>query len=146
MSMIPNSVNVAWDCIWFQLNETNNTQFSSNYCATGWAASQTGGSNWRPANATGISNVDLNEMNLMMSPNPSNGLVNLVFIPQSENMNVEIRNSIGQVTAKFQFTSQDTMDGQVSLDLSDYDLSSGIYFVSVNSGHRTQTQKLIYTK
>lgn len=84
---------------------------------------------------TGVEDVVFKSMKLY--PNPSNGLVNLELNNvNNENLQVEVYNVIGKLIYKAQITENVT---EINLT----EMSSGIYYVSVNNGNAKKVSKLM---
>jgi len=79
---------------------------------------------------------DVNTMNVSVYPNPSKGMVT---ISNLENANVYVYNMVGQL-----MKSKETVQGNLQLDLSDFD--NGAYFVKVVEGNKTGMQKILINK
>jgi hypothetical protein len=88
----------------------------------------------------GISDLQTEKVNLNVFPNPVNHKAFITFnCPKSENVSIDIVNSIGQVlkTEKLGF-----INGEQKLSIDASDLSSGIYFVKLNIDNNFFTKRI----
>lgn len=76
----------------------------------------------------GISDESRSSLSLIISPNPSNGLINYTIESQLQNQNyqMEISNSIGQIIKTVDITSNSGV-------INESELSAGIYFYSLRN-------------
>jgi len=81
--------------------------------------------------------------NVMLMPNPSNGLFNIIFtLPKEEKVNIKVYNYIGQLISSEDF-------GNVTNNVFNIDLSSkanGVYFVEISNGKEKLVKKAIISK
>lgn len=91
----------------------------------------------------GINDNSALESNILIMPNPSSGLFNLVCtFDKSEKIKINIYNSIGQKITDTEFEN-------VRNNVFDIDLSSkaeGIYFIEISNGNEKLLKKLIISK
>ena len=73
-------------------------------------------------------------------PNPSNGIFNLKNMNAAKNITVEIYNLLGEKIDTFNFQNAEIN----TIDLRN--LNSGVYFVKINDGTQTNTQKINIVK
>ena len=81
--------------------------------------------------------------NVKVLPNPTSGLVNVVFnLANEENVVVSVSNTLGQVvsTSKFDGIANKT----ISLDIANQ--PNGVYFVTISNGKDKMVQRLILNK
>jgi hypothetical protein len=78
--------------------------------------------------------------NVMVMPNPSNGLFNLIFtLPSEQELSVDIYNSMGQQISSAQL--KNVMNNVVNLDLSDK--PNGVYFTVISNGFEKSVKKIV---
>lgn len=83
---------------------------------------------------------DITKGNFIIYPNPSNGIFNLKHVNTAKNLTVEIYNLLGEKIESFNFQNAEIN----TIDLRT--LNSGIYFVKINDGIQTNTQKINIVK
>ncbi len=90
---------------------------------------------------TGIDGVDGNAI-LSIYPNPTNGIINIVFNSDiaRKNVNVQLMNSLGQEIMQTVNADKDFL----SLDVSNY--AEGIYYIVVNDEYSSTIRKFIISK
>jgi hypothetical protein len=72
-----------------------------------------------------------------MFPNPTNGNITISLNTVSQHIVVKVTNSLGQVIiSKEEFNTT-----QFDIDLSQ--MSTGIYYIHINDGEKSNTQKVI---
>jgi hypothetical protein len=78
-----------------------------------------------------------NQMDYLLSPNPTNGQLNIEFNKATTNISIEIIDALGKklIQQNFKVLNQTTID--VS------SLSSGIYFLKLTSEGNNSTKKFI---
>lgn len=78
--------------------------------------------------------------NIMVMPNPSNGVFNLIFtLPKEQELTLNIYNSMGQQISSSQLSN--VMNNVISLDLSDR--PDGVYFTEISNGYEKSIKKVI---
>ncbi len=94
-------------------------------------------------------NTGLNEMNstfansIMVVPNPSNGLFNLITtFNEKQNIQFEVLNTLGQVLNKGEF--QNVMNNHLTINLSSYE--NGVYFLRITNGSEKLIKRVIINK
>lgn len=87
---------------------------------------------WR----TGIETLD--ENTLALSPNPTNGLVNIEHPFVNENINISVYNSLGQLMKAVEVKAT-TNAQQINLN----DFAADLYFVKVSNGTQQVAQRLL---
>lgn len=81
--------------------------------------------------------------NVIIMPNPSNGLFNLLMtLPTVQDLTVTVTNTLGQTVYLNNYKS--FTNGMVSVDLSDK--NQGIYFVTISNGTEKNVQRIVVTK
>lgn len=78
---------------------------------------------------------------LMVYPNPSNGLVNVVLVRETTNLNVEIE--VLDIQGKLVYENNIVGSKITKTQLNLSELNNGIYFVKVAYGDKVETKKLI---
>ncbi len=104
----------------------------------GPANSVVGGNNNKPLT---INEIQKNEGSLGLSPNPSNEIAKINFIPSRETFVIKLSNSLGQTLSKIDVEPN---TNSYQIDLRKLGLESGIYFVNANINGVEYKQKLIY--
>ena len=95
-----------------------------------------------PETITGIKNNKANDLYSTVSPNPSTGAFN-VSLNGSDIKGARIT-VIDLVGKKIYETNAESIDGKVSKDIQ-LNAANGVYFIKMESGGKTLTQKLILT-
>jgi len=85
-------------------------------------------------------NENLGTVDFNIFPNPANDFVNIRFNENTENVNIELTNALGQVV--YAEVIDNTYSGE-STELNTSNLMPGIYFVKIASEGKLSTQKLI---
>lgn len=98
--------------------------------------SGTGGSTIALCGVLNISSTNQGER-MLLYPNPSFGLISLQFPDNFSTGNLQIVNSIGELVYVSTFTSETSKEIELK------NLSSGIYFVIVNSGGEVWREKIV---
>lgn len=81
--------------------------------------------------------------NVSISPNPSNGLLNVSFsLTDKENLNITVANALGQTIISNNYNS--IANDMISLDLSAQ--NNGVYFVTVSNGKDKMVKKVVLNK
>jgi hypothetical protein len=81
--------------------------------------------------------------NVKVLPNPTSGLVNVVFtLANEENVVVSVSNTLGQVVSNSKFDG--ISNKMVSLDIANQ--PNGVYFVTISNGKDKMVQRLILNK
>ena len=78
-----------------------------------------------------------NQTVFTLSPNPTNGILNINWNSKSNDCKIEVIDALGKVL----ISENHKEINQTSINVSD--LSSGIYFVKITSGENTSTKKFI---
>jgi hypothetical protein len=84
-----------------------------------------------------LSTGDENLVNLSLYPNPTKGNFSISGIDFAKDAQVEIYNIIGQQV----YTSK--LNGQSSIEITDFNASTGVYLVKLKTNQGTKTFKLI---
>jgi hypothetical protein len=83
------------------------------------------------------------ESNILIMPNPSSGVFNLVFtLPREEKISVKIYNTIGQLISDDRFES--VTNNALTADLSNR--ANGIYIMEISNGKEKVTRKIVVAK
>lgn len=91
---------------------------------------------------TGIKSNLFNMDNISVSPNPSQGLINVSLPPANrENVTILVTNALGQVVSSYYNTIS---DNAISLDISSQ--NNGVYFVLISDGIDKVIKKVILNK
>lgn len=91
----------------------------------------------------GIENISPFTSNIMISPNPSNGIFNIITtFNEKQNLQFEVINALGQVLNKGEF--QNVMNNYLTLNLSHYE--NGIYFLKLTNGSEKVVKRIIINK
>lgn len=90
-------------------------------------------------------NNSTSEFDFIIMPNPSinNSVLNFE-LNKSENLTLIVSDEFGKSMEIF--ASKKYFQGKYSIDLDDFNLASGIYFVSIKSEHFSKTKKLVIYK
>jgi hypothetical protein len=81
--------------------------------------------------------------NIMIVPNPSNGIFNIVTtFSEKQNIKFEVINTLGQVLNQGEF--QNVMNNYLTLNLSHYE--NGIYFIKLTNGSEKIVKRIIINK
>jgi hypothetical protein len=80
---------------------------------------------------------------IRFAPNPTSGMVTITTsLPSGQNLNVEVRNSLGQVIISEEH--RDIGHSNIKLDLSAY--PDGVYIMSIGGGQEKTVKRLILSK
>ena len=79
--------------------------------------------------ATDVDMVNVDNSRVSVYPNPSEGIINIDVKNKVNNLNITIYNSYGQLVQKDSYRNTD----KVMLNL--YNISNGIYFISIENGN-----------
>jgi phosphatidylserine/phosphatidylglycerophosphate/cardiolipin synthase-like enzyme len=111
-------------------------EFSKRYCELKGGA----GCVYNPAIATEF--VEKDHFQVILYPNPASTQVNLIVkdFNSTENLNLSIFNQLGQLVKSIQLT------GNTMFEFSTVDWPNGSYFVRMDSGTKSRTEKLIIMK
>ena len=91
----------------------------------------------------GVEKMSLLDRAVTLSPNPSSGLVNLTTsLAGSQNLDVVIRNYLGQFITSISYKSADV--STQTIDMTGY--ANGVYFVTVTNGQQKTVKRLILNK
>ncbi|MCX7728134.1 MAG: M43 family zinc metalloprotease [Bacteroidia bacterium] len=91
----------------------------------------------------GINESSILNSNVMIMPNPSNGLFNIITtFNEKQNLHFEILNTLGQVLDKGEF--QNVMNNYLTLNLSHYE--NGIYFLKITNGSEKIVKRIVISK
>ncbi len=92
---------------------------------------------------TSLEELNKLEENIMIMPNPSNGLFNIITtFNEKQNLHFEVMNTLGQVLNKGEF--QNVMNNYLTLNLSHYE--NGIYFLKITNGTEKILKRLIINR
>lgn len=132
-----NPTNTMWDKwsdnTWHPYNDPNNWNLSLNGAILPILTCNTGLNEFMGV----LSN------NIMIVPNPSNGLFNIVTtFNEKQNLQFEVINALGQVLNKGEF--QNVMNNYLTLNLSHYE--NGIYFLKLTNGSEKVVKRIIINK
>lgn len=95
------------------------------------------------ANMVSVVENELNSKSVSILPNPTSGLVNVVFtLANEENVVVSVSNTLGQVVSTSKFDG--IANKMVSLDIANQ--PNGVYFVTISNGKDKMVQRLILNK
>jgi Zn-dependent metalloprotease len=88
-----------------------------------------------------VSLPDINEQHVfLLYPNPNNGTFTLVYeAVENENLNIEIRNVMGQIIYSEKINDMKELKKEISL----INKNKGIYFLILTTGHQRLVQKII---
>ena len=87
--------------------------------------------------ATDVVSLKEQQLDFLLFPNPTNGILNIAFKTKNENpTTLEITNTLGQVILLKTLTNNNT---QVNIS----DFVEGIYYITLKTDNKTTTQKLI---
>ncbi len=89
---------------------------------------------------TSVDNLIRQELAFEVYPNPSSGLIELDLNSSREDYNVLVYHVDGSILKRYFFTSSKELNN-TSFDLSD--LSSGIYFISIQTNASQATKQII---
>lgn len=93
--------------------------------------------------STSIKNSALDASNVIVSPNPSNGLVNItVPSKNNEKLMVSVSNALGQVIISNTYSA--ISSESISLDFSSQ--NNGIYFISISNGQDKIVKRVVLNK
>ena len=114
---------------------------------SGWAGGMVNGAyrgifKWNPAIITGIDNTIKNADQVNIYPNPTNNLVNIEFSGITSKSTINVYNLVGE-----NIISKDidpSFNKLIQLDLSTY--KSGIYFVTVDTGTKIITKRVMLVR
>jgi hypothetical protein len=94
---------------------------------------------------TDINEQAMQEEAILLSevyPNPANNAAYISIRSSiSTDVDIEVRNSVGQLVAQIEYGKISNGASNISLDVADYPV--GIYFLTVNANQQSQTRKLI---
>ncbi len=102
---------------------------------------------WMDANMPGICNVGinentLNENNLTLFPNPSNGSFNVNFyLPHSENLKLTITNILGNLVKNIDQKAFHEGENTIEINFTTNELNNGMYFFNITSNTGTLVKK-----
>lgn len=92
------------------------------------------------SNCITVNNVGINNMNtvsdIFISPNPTNGIINIVSNFQNINSEIKIMNSTGQRVFTTQLKNVNT-----AIDIST--IANGIYYIEIKAEYKTYRTKLV---
>lgn len=92
----------------------------------------------------GISDVenDVLDNEISISPNPAKKFANVLFkLDDNRNVNIEIYNTVGQLLKSFDLGYR--LSGLVNYNLDIDELQTGVYLLSIKTGEKVRTEKLI---
>ncbi|MCX8143036.1 MAG: M43 family zinc metalloprotease [Bacteroidia bacterium] len=92
---------------------------------------------------TGKDEISTFANNIMIVPNPSNGIFNIVTtFNEKQNIKFEVMNTLGQVLNSGEF--QNVMSNHLTINLSNY--QNGIYFLRITNGSETLVKRIVINK
>ena len=91
----------------------------------------------------GIQDGDADDFGLVVYPNPSTDMANVIFDANGENTNIEVYNSLGQMVLS---ENKGAVTGRQQVRFNATDLEAGMYFVRVQMGDRLATSQLMIQK
>lgn len=91
-----------------------------------------------------VTNIEQNKNNygIKIFPNPTNGILNIKFENEANNVNIEIENIIGQEIYKT--NSNQVKGNMLSIDLGKY--KNGFYIIKINNNNLNLKYKVLYEK
>jgi len=91
-----------------------------------------------------VTNIEQNKNNygIKIFPNPTNGILNIKFENEANNVNIEIENIIGQEIYKT--NSNQVKGNMLSIDLGKY--KNGFYIIKINNDNLNLKYKVLYEK
>ncbi|HPQ08277.1 MAG TPA: M43 family zinc metalloprotease [Bacteroidia bacterium] len=93
--------------------------------------------------STGKDDLNAFTNSIMIVPNPSNGIFNIVTtFSEKQNIKFEVINTLGQVLNQGEF--QNVMNNYLTLNLSHYE--NGIYFIKLTNGSEKVVKRIIINK
>jgi len=93
--------------------------------------------------STGKEEISTFANNIMIVPNPSNGIFNIVTtFNEKQNIKFEVMNTLGQVLNSGEF--QNVMSNYLTINLSNY--QNGIYFLRITNGSETLVKRIVINK
>ncbi|GAB4207027.1 MAG: hypothetical protein Fur0023_17470 [Bacteroidia bacterium] len=92
---------------------------------------------------TAVEQLNTLEENIMIMPNPSNGVFNIITtFNEKQNIKFEVMNALGQVLNKGEF--QNVMNNYLTLNLSNYE--NGVYFLNITNGTEKIVKRIVINK
>ncbi|MGF1554942.1 reprolysin-like metallopeptidase [Paucihalobacter sp.] len=89
--------------------------------------------------SSSLSIADNEFNNLQVFPNPNNGTFNVSFIPQSENVKIDVYDIRGRAILSKTYQSNGRFEETLTLD----NAQSGMYLLSITDGNQKVTKKII---
>jgi len=91
-----------------------------------------------------VTNIEQNknDYGIKIFPNPTNGILNIKFENEANNVNIEIENIIGQEIYKI--NSNQVKGNMLSIDLGKY--KNGFYIIKINNDNLNLKYKVLYEK
>jgi hypothetical protein len=106
--------------------------------------------NWVLANnciVDGIFEIRKEEKHFSVSPNPSNGQLNISFEnAQNTKYNIEVFDTYGKLIFKNDVRNSTGALFETRIDLSNLELSNGLYLINVNSDNQKSSQRIVFEK
>jgi hypothetical protein len=93
--------------------------------------------------AVSVAELDFEENNVQIYPNPVNNRMTVNFTSNSSNANIVIINVQGQTVKEI---TNNTVKGENSVEINTTDLPTGIYTLSIFSGIEVTTKRFVVTK
>jgi hypothetical protein len=100
------------------------------------------------SNETGVDEVVTGGFQLMSNtPNPFNDVTTIKFaVPYASHVTITLTDANGREVGTIFDTEANTGINEVDLNARDYNLSSGVYFVTMHSGGYTMTKQIVLVK
>ncbi|MGZ3920594.1 MAG: T9SS type A sorting domain-containing protein [Bacteroidia bacterium] len=93
--------------------------------------------------SVGIRSNSVLDNNIVLYPNPSNGMVSLIAtLPSTQSLDVTVHNALGQLISNNKYSS--VASNVFNLDLTNS--SNGVYFVTIDNGQEKIVKRLIISK
>ena len=131
-----NPTNTMWEKwntnVWYPYNNSNS-----------WGISLSGAILPILTCTTGKDEISAFANNIMIVPNPSNGIFNIITtFNEKQNIKFEVMNTLGQVLNSGEF--QNVMSNYLTINLSNY--QNGIYFLRITNGTETLVKRIVINK
>lgn len=95
--------------------------------------------------STGVNQVQVDDKDLRVFPNPSAGVLTIQYMPQQSNsVSIELINTLGEVISVYEFDESVARKNEMKLNLSK--LSDGIYYLKVQDGDKFGIRKIILSR
>ncbi|HET6989685.1 MAG TPA: GEVED domain-containing protein [Bacteroidia bacterium] len=91
-----------------------------------------------------VNEISSSSLAMTLFPNPANATTNISYtLSKNSAVTMEIFNMVGEKVAVLENANEQIGNHTTTLDVSDMNLSSGIYFIVLKAGETTETRKLI---